>query len=313
MNGESFKSFLEKDLNIIGIDIFIKTSKNSKEEEKLYSLKSIKSKDLLKKEIKTKQKILNIFESMKDKNIRCYDSHKSRDEIFYLNLNDLSDMKDLNNIIVQLSEVQHKYPQCKEYKDNIKMLIVKVFTEAKHNILFFIKYDYNNFIEKNFFGEFVGDEFDITEKKIMVLNFSPNCILFDEELLIMNNYVNLLFDFSAFYKKFIESNATKIQEVFHLTDKTFKTKNHKFYITRGIMTGGLDKYNSFNKEEKRIKIEKFKKVFKDKYNETIEVKYEDEKINIEEYSSIKKEEIIKFVTNKAALTSLTEELTTALD
>lgn len=313
MNGENFKNFLNKNIDIQGIDIFIKTSlENTDEEENLFLLKSLTN--LNPSEFKViKEKISDTFNNLKSKKMRCYDLHKSRDEIFYFNINDLRNMSDFNDLVNDIFSDRDGFISCSEYKDNIKMIVIKVITNPKHQILFFVKYDYNSFAKKNIWGKFRGDEFNISNEKVIVLNFSPTAILFDDELLIVNNYINSLFDFSIFYNDFIKQNQAKIENIFHITDETFKTKDQKFYITRGIMTGGLDKYNSFESEKKADILNKFKKVYKEKYDKEINIEFKENKININNYSSKEKEEIIKFLTNKSALTSLTGELTTALD
>lgn len=317
MNGESFKSFLDGDINVVGIDIYIKTSKKSDEESELFLLKSIKKEEIKEEtEIisKPQEKIISILKSFKEKELRCYDSHKSRDEIFYLNLSDLNQMEDLNSLIKEIYEVNHQFGEYEEYGKTIKMLIVKIITEPKHQILFFIKYNYNDIAKKNFILEFCGaGKFNFSNAKILILNFFPSGILFDDELLIVNGYINSLFDFDIFHEKYIKANEVKIKNVFHGGVETFSTKKHSFYMARGIMTGGLDKYLDLDSTEKEEKIAKFKDGYKAKFGNDINMALRDDKIVMDNCSSKEKEEIIKCLTNKSAFKLITDELTTSLD
>jgi hypothetical protein len=316
MNGEKFKNFLSGDINVVGINIYAKTSET--EGDELFLLKSLKEEQIKKEGTEffnePQDKIIDILKSFKEKVFRCYDSHKSKDEIFYLNLVDLKQMEDLHTLIEEIREVNDKISEYTDYEKTIKMLIVEILTEPKHQILFFVKHKYSNILKKNFLLEFVGKgKFKFSNTKILILDFNPSGILFDDELLIVNGYFNHLFKFDIFFKEYIKANEDKVREVFHVTDKTFKTQAHSLYMARGIMSGGLDKYIGLSQVEKEEKLEKFKEAYKNKFKSDIKVNVEEGRIVMEDCSSKEKEEIIKCLTNKAAFKLLTDELTTSLD
>lgn len=324
----SFNDLKEFDIKSTTVYMFCK-EEDSEEERNRKELKILKNIDL--ENEKFIKAIKNVIEVISCKTTKVYDYHKSENEIFEIDLNDIRDDKNFKYIHERLDNHHNcvdKIVSCKEYPKNISFLIfeinikLKINQEEEHQkIYFYEKYDFGALLKKNnftFLGKKKGNEFEVEELmegKILVLSINPDCISYLDKLYVLKN-VNGIFDFSSLFKNVIDNNIEDINKILNTDDsKIFNTKEEKIYMGRGIKTGGFEKFKALSPKEQKEKLKKAVEKYNEKNSSSENLEYcSDGRINCSKLkNSHFRVELIKCITNKAALKFLDEELTTSTD
>ena len=306
MDGKDFFNIVKSvnELKVNGINIFLKLDNDELTELK-YNYQEEKKfiEDVIIEEIKK-------YENKKPK---LYDTCKTNDEFFYININYLPEAEDL---IKSLEKIENKkvISECKKHPEKIKYVIIEILTENE-SIFFILDYEYNQFFKKKVLGAVLGETFEVkaTSSKNLIINFSPKIIKYKDELIFTTTTPNLL-NVKNIFKKCIDSNINLVSSVINITTRDDLNKEISILLGRGILNGELDKFNNFSDTDKSIKITEFKSKYKDKYHKQSNVIYSNEKIiNFHSLDATEKQEIIKLITNRSALKILDGVLTTSLD
>lgn len=319
----------EIEVESVTIFMFYKESNTGNENSKKMNLKIIKT--INSDEGELLKNIKKVIEDISKKIPKIYDYHKTQDEIFEIELEDLKYEKNMNYIQERLEKHHNnedKIVLCKEYPNNISFLILEVnisieFPDEKNyeKIYFYEKYNYNALLQKKrlpLFGKKIGNEFivnELTEGKILILNINPDFVSYLDKLYILKN-TDGIFDFTNLFENTINENMNDIKKILNIDNsKMFKTKDEKIYMGRGIKTGGFEKFKLLSKEQKKEKLEKAVEKYNKKNNTTEKIEYSDDgRVNCSNLINSKfRTELIKCITNKAALKFLDEELTTSTD
>lgn len=265
--------------------------------------------------------VKNIKIILKDiitKTPKIYDYHKSSDEMYEVKIESLKDEKKLmylKNRFKSRDNGDFEIQSCDKFPENIKFIIYEIILEENKKIYFFAKYSFT-LVKKSIFG-FCDDEFKEFDNRILILDPSPDCVLYEEHLYILKESSQSIFNFSEFFNETIRSELPILVDVFedqNISENSFCTKKEKFYMSRGIATKGIHIYKNLPIERKKVLLERFKNGYNEKMQVNIEIPLKNDKID---FKAIKdtdlRVELIKYITNKAAWTSLNNMLTTSVD
>ncbi|ASS39564.1 hypothetical protein LDJ90_02670 [Fusobacterium vincentii] len=326
----SINELKEKELGVESITVYMfckeENSNNGANKRELKILKNINP-----DEREFIQNIKNVIGDISKKVTKMYDFHKTEDEIFEIDLKDLENDKNLKYIQERLENHhnnKNKIVLCKEYPKNISFLILEINIKVEisgiedyEKIYLYKKYDYSTLLKKNkfaFIGKKAGNEFKvekITDGKILILDISPDCISYSDKLYVLKS-VNGIFDFSKLFENVINTNMDDIEKIFDTSNsKIFNTKDERIYMGRGIKIGGFEKFKKLSSEDQKEKLKKAVEKYNEKNGSDEKLEYcNDGRIDCSKLrNSHFRIELIKCMTNKAALKFLDEELTTSTD
>lgn len=305
MNGKNFKTFVNQNFNIQGINIFLKLETEEIKQLK-YTLKE-------EQETEMKKVISEELTALASKTPKLYDTYREKDEFFYLNINEIGEIKELSNINKCLTS-KNNIESCSNYPGKIKYIIIEIFTEDK-KIMFLISYNYNQFFKKKLMGICSNKGFSVEDnvKDNIIINFTPEVIIFDDEIIFTSTNVRVL-DISAVFKNCINKNLVLVNDVFKINDIDKINKKQLTYLSRGIFNGNLEKFKNFSVDNKKQLLTKFEEKYNEKYREQVNIEYTGEVcIVFDKLTPRQKEEIIKYTTNRSAYKVLDEQLTTSVD
>jgi hypothetical protein len=262
--------------------------------------------------------IKNNFKQIMNKKSKIYDYHKGRDEIFEIKIENLKKEERLEYILKRLEERDNgslEIEECKKFPENIHTIIFEINLKNNGKFYFFSKYSYKLLKRATLLTW--KEKFEIYDNDVLVINSSPDCILHKDTLYILREDTQSIFDFKNFFDETLEKNIDELKEVFednNICKETFGTKSEKFYMSRGIMTGGLKKYKNLSTYEKKDLISKFEKGYSIKKNTNVNIIFKNDKID---FSVIVDSELrialIQYITNKSAWKSIDNMLTLSVD
>ena len=253
--------------------------------------------------------IKNNFKQIMNKKSKIYDYHKGRDEIFEIKIENLKKEERLEYILKRLEERDNgslEIEECKKFPENIHTIIFEINLKNNEKFYFFSKYSYKLLKRATLLTW--KEKFEIYDNDVLVINSSPDCILHKDTLYILREDTQSIFDFTNFFDETLEKNIDELKEVFednNICKETFGTKSEKFYMSRGIMTGGLKKYKNLSTYEKKDLISKFEKGYSINKNDKIDFSViVDSELRIA---------LIQYITNKSAWKSIDNMLTLSVD
>lgn len=306
MNGENFKTFVNQDFNIQDINIFLRLE-NEEIKQLKYTIRDKQQEQEMQKAIKDELKILA------SKTPKLYDAYREKDEFFYLNVNEVGEIKELSNINKCLTS-KNNIESCSSYPGKIKYIIVEILTENK-KFMFLTYYNYNQFFKKKIMGMWFNKGF-LVEKNAnenIIINLMPEVIIFDDEIIFTSTNIRV-FDISNVFQNCINKNLILVNEVFKINEIDKVNKKQLTYLSRGIFNGNLEKFKNLSVDNKKQLLTKFEKKYKEKYKEEVNIEYTNEVcIVFDKLTPKQKEEIIKYTTNRSAYKVLDEQLTTSID
>ena len=304
-------------IDYVNIYAFIKIKKEETNDmSELVELKHIKT--LTDLENSVVKNIKTTLDNIILKIPKTYDYHKSSDEMYEINVESLKDEKKLiylKNRFKNRDDGNSEIQSCDKFPENIKFMIYEISLKENKKVYFFTKYSFT-LIKKAVFG-FLNDEFKEFDSKILILDPSPDCVLYEECLYILKETAQSIFNFSEFFKETIKSELSTLVDIFedeNLNENSFCTKKEKFYMSRGIATKGIHIYKNLPIKTKKELLEKFKNGYNQKKQVEVEIPFKNDKIDFKSIQDTDlKIELIKYITNKAAWTSLNNMLTTSVD
>ncbi len=329
----SLSDLKEKTWSVDSVTVYMLYNYKEADSEESGRKKELKIlKNINKDETEFIQNIKQVIEDISGKKTKIYDYHKEKDEIFEIELKDLENDKNLKYVRKRLEEhhsSRNKIEACKEYPENISFLVLEVNVklildnkEVYEKIYCFEKYGYNFLLKKtkhSFLVKNTGKEFtleEIKEGKVLIFNIKPSCIWYSDKFYMLKN-IDGVFNLNDMFDRVIDENKKEIKKILEAEENNlFKTKDEKMYMFRGIKTGGFEKFKILKWEEQKEKLDQAAEKYNQKNNSHEKIVYTEDRKKVD-YSKIKNSkfrvELIKCMTNKAALKFLDEELTTSTD
>lgn len=303
MNAENFKALINQELKIEIVNIYLQ-EKN----KELCFLRTLKP-----SEDNSVTLILSELDKLKKKSPKLYDLHRSSKEYFYFNYDEFIEFTEYKKIDRYFRSIPKvKIENCAEISEKIQYTVLEIFFTNREEILFLVPYTYNSFFKKVLLGKFKKEKFKLSNERQYILSFSPECILYKDELILTKNNSSI-FNLKNYFENCLQKNRLLVEKVFSLDGNPFTNKNQLFYLTRGLRTGEFEKFSNFSSEKKKEKIELFQKKYKTRYKREVNVIYKNNQIQLNGMTAKDKEELIRLVTNRSALKILDEALTTSID